>query len=280
MNYDHIPPHLRSPEQQPALDELNPPTPALDASENEWDSIETPLAFWEMAKKKWNQGVLPHLEEMRRRLGVSVGVWLFSIGASYFVAKPTLLRLQELAPKSTLFVQLAPTDALFAVFQMMLLIGTLLSLPVILWHFIRFLIPALNPQEKAFLLPALLLASGGGFLGLVFGYLIVLPTSLHVLFEFSNGIAVPQMSLVPYIGFCVTMLAVMSVTFQMPLLAFLLGRLNILKRTFLKRYWRESFVGMMVLAAILTPSQDPFTLILVAIALFLLYGVSLLVTPA
>jgi sec-independent protein translocase protein TatC len=97
--------------------------------------------------------------------------------------------------------------------------------------------------------------------------------------EFSDGIAEPQMSLLPYVGFCTMMLGVMSLTFQMPLLAFLLGRLNLLKRSFLKKYWRESFIAMLILAAILTPSQDPFTLILVAFALFILYGICLLVTP-
>ncbi len=280
MSYDAIPPHLRPPSQVPLAEDLKPLEPQAPTPEDEWTSVETPQALWQLAKRRWNQGVMPHLEELRLRLGISLGTWLFAVGGAYFIAKPLLLNLQALSPTSTIFVQLAPTDALFAVFQVMMLVGTILSSPVILWQFIRFLMPALKPQEKAFLFPALLLASGGGVLGLVFGYVAVLPTSLQVLLEFSNGIAVPQMSLLPYVGFCTMMLGVMSVTFQMPLLAFVLGRLRLLKRSFLKQYWRESFVGMLILAAILTPSQDPFTLILVSLALFVLYGVCLLVTPA
>ncbi|MFN9692014.1 MAG: twin-arginine translocase subunit TatC [Vampirovibrionales bacterium] len=279
MSYDAIPPHLRPPSQVPLAEDLKPPESEPTTIEDEWASVETPQALWQVAKRRWNQGVMPHLEELRLRLGISLGTWLFTVGASYFIAKPLLLNLQQLAPASTIFVQLAPTDALFAVFQVMMLVGSILSSPVILWQFFRFLMPALKPQEKAFLFPALVLACGGGILGVVFAYMAVLPTSLQVLLEFSDGIAEPQMSLLPYVGFCTMMLGVMSLTFQMPLLAFLLGRLNLLKRSFLKKYWRESFIGMLVMSAILTPSQDPFTLILVALALFILYGICLLVTP-
>ena len=152
-------------------------------------------------------------------------------------------------------------------------------MPVALWHGCRFLLPALTLEERAWLMPALGLATGGGLIGGVFGYFAVLPLTLQVLFQFSEGVAVPQMSVLPYIGFAVTLIGVMSLTFQMPLLAFLLGRLKLLKRATLKRYWKESFVGMLLLAAVATPSQDPITLILVAGAMYLLYGVCFLVTP-
>jgi sec-independent protein translocase protein TatC len=279
MSYDAIPPHLRPPNQVPLAEDLKPLEPQDATMQDDWASVETPQALWQLAKKRWNQGILPHLQELRLRLGVSLGAWVVAVGASYFMAKPLLLGVQRLAPASTVFVQLAPTDALFAVFQVMMLVGTSLSSPVLLWHLIRFVVPALKEQEKAFLWPALLLALVGGILGLVFGYVLVLPTALHVLLAFSEGIAVAQMSLLAYVSFCTMMLGVISLTFEMPLLAFLLGRLGLLKQSFLKQYWRESFIALIVLAALLTPSQDPFTLILVSVALFVLYGVCLWVTP-
>jgi sec-independent protein translocase protein TatC len=279
MSYDAIPPHLRPPNQVPLAEDLKPLEPQDATMQDDWTAVETPQALWQLAKKRWNQGILPHLQELRLRLGVSFGAWAVAVGASYFMAKPLLLNLQKLAPASTVFVQLAPTDALFAVFQVMMLVGTSLSSPVLLWHLIRFVVPALKEQEKAFLWPALLLAVAGGVLGLVFGYVLVLPTALHVLLEFSEGIAVAQMSLLAYVSFCTMMLGVISLTFEMPLLAFLLGRLGLLKQSFLKQYWRESFIALIVLAALLTPSQDPLTLILVSVALFVLYGVCLWVTP-
>jgi sec-independent protein translocase protein TatC len=279
MSYDAIPPHLRPPNQVPLAEDLKPLEPQDATMQDDWASVETPQALWQLAKKRWNQGILPHLQELRLRLGVSLGAWVVAVGASYFMAKPLLLGVQRLAPASTVFVQLAPTDALFAVFQVMMLVGTSLSSPVLLWHLIRFVVPALKEQEKAFLWPALLLALVGGILGLVFGYVLVLPTALHVLLAFSEGIAVAQMSLLAYVSFCTMMLGVISLTFEMPLLAFLLGRLGLLKQSFLKQYWRESFIALIVLAALLTPSQDPFTLILVSVALFALYGVCLWVTP-
>lgn len=278
---DALPPHLRPPTQVPesyALKASNS-TGAPSSSEEDWARIETPQDLWKWAQKRWDEGVLPHIEELRWRLGWTIAVWVLAIGGSYFIAKPALHHLQRLAPSATQFVQQAPTDALLGIFQIMLLIGSVLTLPIALWHGCRFLLPALTLEERAWLLPALGLATGGGLIGGVFGYFAVLPLTLQVLFQFSEGVAVPQMSLLPYIGFAVTLIGVMSLTFQMPLLAFLLGRLKLLKRATLKRYWKESFVGMLLIAAVATPSQDPITLILVAGAMYLLYGVCFLVTP-
>ena len=271
-SWDHIPPHLRPPSQVPHADDLAP-KPKMPT--DEWESVESPQDLWRLLQKRWHSGVLPHLEELRRRLMWSAITWLFSVGSTYFFAKGILKHLQGLAPASTQFIQVAPTDALMAIFQLMLLMGTLLCSPILLWHGIRFLLPALTKQERALLIPSLALALGGGLTGFAFGYFVVLPTSLTVLLQFADDIATPQMSLLPYVGFCSTMLGVMSLTFQVPLLAFLLGRLKLLKRATLKRYWKEALVLMVGLAAILTPSQDPLTLIIVSIALFALYGISL-----
>jgi sec-independent protein translocase protein TatC len=273
-SWDNIPPHLRPPEQVPNAEALLPtPDPSPDA----WESVESPQDLWRLLKRRWESGVVPHLEELRRRFMWSALSWLFSVGATYFFAKASLKHLQDLAPPTTQFIQVAPTDALMAIFQLMLLMGTLLSSPILLWHGIRFLLPALTKQERALLIPSLFLALGGGLCGFAFANFIVLPTSLTMLLQFAEDIATPQMSLLPYVGFCSMMLGVMALTFQVPLLAFVLGRLKLLKRSTLKHYWKESLVCMVIVAAVLTPSQDPFTLILVAMALFALYAVSIYV---
>jgi sec-independent protein translocase protein TatC len=278
---ESLPPHLRPPEQTPTLSSpIVKPTTDASSLQEALQAVESPNDLWCLVQARWEVGVTPHLNELRHRLLWSiVGFSLFTVG-SYWVARPTLRYLQSLAPAGTQFIQLAPTDALFAVFSLMLLMGSLLSLPLWLWHVLRFFMPALTKTEKQFALPSLILSSIGAGLGLWLGLAVLLPTSLNVLLSFAEGIATPQISLNSFIEFCITMLGVLALCFQMPFLAFLLGRIGILHRAMLQQRWRESFVAIVIIAAIATPTQDPLTLGIVSLALILLYAVCIVVVPA
>jgi sec-independent protein translocase protein TatC len=273
--HEALPPHLRPPEQVPQVQPSA--SPALKAPSLE--QVDSPEALWRVLQHRWESGISPHLNELRHRLLWSIGFTVFMLAASYPLAIPFLKRLQAIAPKGTQFIQLAPTDALFAVFSLMFMLAGLFSLPVWVWHGLRFLLPALTAFEKGMLLPTLLLSTGGALFGLWFGARILLPASLQVLLGFSQQVATPQISLNAYMQFCLNLLAVTALGFQMPLLAFLLGRLRLIHRALLWRFWREIMVGLLILAAVLTPTQDPITLGLVFVAMACLYGVCLLMVP-
>lgn len=141
-----------------------------------------------------------------------------------------------------------------------------------IWNFIR---PALFPNEKKNVGSAFLFATLMFFLGCAIGYCLVFPFTFRFLtqYQISPNI-VNQINLNSYIGNFLMMIFVMGAVFELPLLAWLLSKLGILHKPFLQKYRRHAIVVLLVLAAIITPSGDPFTLMLVFVPLYILYEVS------
>lgn len=138
-----------------------------------------------------------------------------------------------------------------------------------LWTFIR---PALYSNERH----NVSIAFAGGtfmfYLGCAVGYCIVFPFTFRFLsqYQISETIA-NQISLDSYMSTFLMLILVMGVVFELPLLAWLLGHLGIINKTFLKQYRRHAVVALLILAAIITPTSDPFTLMMVFLPLYLLY---------
>ena len=113
------------------------------------------------------------------------------------------------------------------------------------------------------------------------GYGIVFPFTFRFLAEYSiSSEIVNQISLNSYMNNFLGMVFIMGVVFELPLLAWLLSRLGILHREFLQQYRRHAVVVLLILAAVITPTGDPFSLMLVFVPLYLLYEFSVrLVRP-
>ena len=114
------------------------------------------------------------------------------------------------------------------------------------------------------------------YLGCAIGYLLVFPFTFRFLTEYELSSSIHnQINLSSYIGNFTMLILVMGLVFEMPLLAWLLSELGILHKSFLREYKKHAVVGLLVSAAIITPSGDPFTLMLVFIPLYLLYELSI-----
>ncbi len=146
-----------------------------------------------------------------------------------------------------------------------------------IWVFVR---PALYDKE----IPGVRSAFLGGtmlfYLGCAVGYLIVFP----IIFKFLTGYRVStdivnQISLNSYMSLLVTMVFIMGLVFELPSLSWLLGKLGVINRQTLRGWRRYAIVVLLVLAAIITPTGDPFTLMVVFIPLYLLYELSIVVVP-
>ena len=155
--------------------------------------------------------------------------------------------------------------------KLTLLLALVGSLPVGLWQLARFINPGLKPTERIWFLGGLTFSLVLFAVGCVFAYFILLPTSLAVLWELSPAIATNQWNVVAYFNFCLFLTAGMGVVFQLPLVIGVLGKLRIVSSALLLKYWRESLVGLLVVAALITPTQDPFTMLIVGLALSVLY---------
>lgn len=138
-----------------------------------------------------------------------------------------------------------------------------------IWKFIR---PALFPNEKRSVGFAFGFGTFMFFLGCAVGYCLVFPFTFRFLTEYQISENITnQINLSSYMGNFLMMIFVMGIVFELPLLSWVLSQLGIVDREFLKKYRRHAIVVLMVLSAIITPSGDPFTLMVVFVPLYLLY---------
>ena len=119
-------------------------------------------------------------------------------------------------------------------------------------------------------------------MGLAVGYFVVFPVTLRFLADYQVSAMIPnQISLDSYMDTFLMLLFVMGLVFEMPLVAWVLSKIGLLTRGFFRRYRRHAVVVLLILAAVITPTGDPFTLMIVFIPLYLLYELSaLIVKPA
>lgn len=113
------------------------------------------------------------------------------------------------------------------------------------------------------------------YLGTAVGYFVVFPITLRFLAEYRLSELVPnQISLDSYMDNFFVLILVMGIVFELPLLAWLLGRMGILSRDFFNKFRRHAIVVLLILAAIITPTGDPFTLMIVFLPIYLLWELS------
>lgn len=152
----------------------------------------------------------------------------------------------------------------------------IMSFPYIIYEIWKFIEPALFENEIKHLRPAFVGGTFMFFLGCAVGYFLVFPFTFRFLMEYELSPSIQnQINLSSYIGNFTMLILVMGIVFEMPLLAWLLSQLGILHKSFLREYQKHAVVVLLVSAAIITPSGDPFTLMLVFIPLYLLYQLSI-----
>ena len=158
-----------------------------------------------------------------------------------------------------------------------LYLGLLGASPYILVELFRFITPALYENEKKYSVQVAIIVYLLFIIGVLMSYFILFPISFRFLGTYSvSGMVESNITLKSYISTFTTLTLVMGLVFQLPVVAFFLGKLEIVTATMLSQYRKYAFLVIMVLAAVITP-PDLMTLILVTIPLYLLYEVSILV---
>lgn len=161
--------------------------------------------------------------------------------------------------------------------QVAALAGVVLAFPYIIWQLYGFLAPALYPNEKR----AVGRIIGFGTLlflcGVALNYLVIFPFAFRFLASYQvQPDVVNQIALDSYVSTLLILSLLMGLLFEMPLVAWALGKAGLIESAWLKRYRRHALVALMILAAVITPTGDAFTLILVTLPLYLLYELSIL----
>lgn len=147
----------------------------------------------------------------------------------------------------------------------------------IMWGFVS---PALYDHEKRGVRKAFLVGNLMFYLGVCTGYFLVFPLALRFLSTYRLSDSIEAMvSLDSYMDNFFTLIMVMGAVFELPLLAWLLGRMGLLTRAFFKKYRRHAIVGLLIVAGVITPTGDPFTLAAVFIPIYALWEGSALLVP-
>jgi len=158
-----------------------------------------------------------------------------------------------------------------------LYLGLLGASPYILVELFRFITPALYENEKKYSVQVAITVYLLFIVGVLMSYFVLFPISFRFLGTYSvSGMVESNITLKSYISTFTTLTLVMGLVFQLPVIAFFLGKLEVVSSDMLRLYRKYAFLAIMVVAAIITP-PDLMTLVLVTIPLYLLYEVSILV---
>lgn len=224
-------------------------------------------------KKPAELGFLEHLAELRQCLiGVALALAL-GFAFSVFLSRDLLNLLVARAGK---LVFLRPAEPLMVQLKIALVNGIIVSMPVILWQMARFLWPALYPRERRILL----LYLPFGFLlfcaGLAFGYLVVVEVGYKFLVSLAPVNIQQSITMDNYLSFVLSSTLACALVFMLPVVVLILTRIGLLKTSFLWRQQKTIVIGLMIVVAVITPTVDAVSMLLVFLPLFLLFELSIL----
>jgi len=222
--------------------------------------------------------LMEHLDELRRRIihsaayliaGFAVA-WIFRIQLLHFLQAP-LLKIG----KSLVFTH--PMDALNLYLYVALLAGAIIASPFILYQVWLFIAPGLYQKEKRFVIPFMAATVSLFLLGAAFGYYYVLPGAIKILvIQFGHDFT-PMITIEDYSSFFLSIILGLGISFELPILIFFLALFGIVSPRFLWKNIRYAILAVFIVAAVICPSPDPWTMCIYAIPMLALYVVGILV---
>jgi sec-independent protein translocase protein TatC len=219
------------------------------------------------------QTILEHLGEFRVRLTwAAAGLVVATIISFLFVQELLTILIK---PYGERLQTLSPTEGIETYFRVALVAGVALSMPWILYQFWRFVSPGLHSHERRYVFVFVPAASLLFLVGVAFAWLVLLPSAIAFLSTFMPTIFVAEWTSQEYIGFATTFLLWIGIAFQMPLIVYFLARFGIINSKTLVEHWRIALVAIAVIAAAVTPSIDPVTMLLTMVPLIILYLLSI-----
>lgn len=235
-----------------------------------------------------------HLDELRwailRSLGVTV---VFAV--ALFCLKDQLFNV-VLAPRTSSFItyrligadsfsihlmNIGLTEQFMTHLRVAIYAGLLFALPYVLYELFRFVSPGLYQNERK----AATRIVGSSYLmfllGTLINYFIIFPFTLRFLgtYQVSEDVA-NMLTLQSYIDTLITMSFVLGLVFELPVVCAILGRMGFINGNLMRRYRRHAIVAILIIAAIITPTTDMFTLLVVSVPIWLLYEMSILLVPS
>jgi sec-independent protein translocase protein TatC len=217
-----------------------------------------------------------HFLELRQRLLKSLIFITVSIITIFFNIQYIIKIIQKPA-EGIKFIQLAPGEYFFSTLKISIYLGLIISIPYILYEILQFTIPAMTIKEKQLILPLSIISAILFFGGIIFAYFILLSPALRFFISYGANIIEPIWSFEYYFNFVILLLLVTGVAFQIPIFEIVLAIFGLISSSQLISYWRYILFLTTIISAVLTPSTDPLTQILMSIAIFCLYFLGIII---
>ncbi len=225
-----------------------------------------------MTEKKLS--FLDHLEELRKRILYLIAcVGIFSIIGFIFSKNALNIIIQKAQLQSAYFF--SPIEAFTSQIKVAIFLGIIISFPFILYQTWAFIGPRLTRKERSVSLSYLASGMILFIIGNLFGYFILIPYGLRFLLSFGTEYLQPLMNVSKYLNFIIWSLLGSGFLFQLPLLLFFLMKLGIIDVDTVTKHRAEAIVVILILCAIITPTGDFFTLLLISVPLLLLFELSI-----
>ncbi|MCS6794681.1 MAG: twin-arginine translocase subunit TatC [Raineya sp.] len=257
-----------------------------------------------MAEKK-EMTFLEHLEELRRHLIRSViavvVLMIVAFGFTEFIFEEILFapakadfwtyrKMCELGRwlgseglcvgVNLNFVNFSITGQFMTHITSAIVIGLVMGFPYIVWEMWRFVKPALYEKELKATRGIVFYIATLFAMGVLFGYFILTPISVNFLATYKISPRINpnlEFDLHSYISIVTWLTLISALMFQLPMVAYFLGKVGLLTTSFMRKYRRHSVVGVLILAAVITPTGDIFSQLIVALPLYVLYEASIFV---
>ena len=234
----------------------------------------------------------PHLVELRKRLGISVGSLFVMFFVMFFFHEPILnwmvapldTALMEVGKKSALAAEGMVTTsqiggAFFVALKVSFFAAIVAALPIILSQIWLFIAPGLYANEKKMIIPFIVGGTVMFLVGVLFAYYIVTPFGFDFLITFGSFKFTPLINIEDYVGFFTKIMFGFGVAFELPVFAYFLALLGLVDNRQMAAFFKYAIVIIFVVAALLTP-PDVLTQLLMAGPLIILYGFSILIVKA
>jgi len=228
-----------------------------------------------VVEEQAEMSVWDHIGELRNRLIIAMGALVLTTVVCMFgLANYPLEMIARPDGGLDQLVAIEVTESVGVYMRVSLLAGFILAFPVIFYQVLAFILPGLYRNERRYLYIAIPIATLLFIGGVAFSYLVMLPTALPFLLGFLPVNALPRVS--TYVNFVTNLLFWIGMSFESPLLVYLLAKFNIVTPGFLIRQWRYAVVIIAVLSALITPTGDPVSMGLLMAPLFAIYLLSIL----
>jgi len=227
-----------------------------------------------MADRDRHMTLVEHLEELRLRLQYAILGLLVASGIGLIFVDEMLRFLLRPAGNVKL-TTLTVLEPFLVKVKVAFLFGLAVSMPWIMYQIYAFVDPALTETERRRTIPLALLAGVLFACGIVFGYVLILPVSLHWLLAQAGTQFNALITANNYISFVLFFLLIVGATFETPLVILTLAFMGVVSPQTLRREWRIAYMIIAGIAVFGTPDWSPVTMLLVAIPMVLLYEFSI-----